>query len=355
MQAAWVRRWYRAIGCCLWWREFVTLSLFTALGVLFFTFSSFAQTPIKVEWRDGLVSVAAEKAPLSAILQEVARQTGIEIQGIEELQDGVSAHLSRVELTEGLQSLLADCDYALEGGSSGVASQPVRLVIFGQRATSHRDVTTVSAATKPRTVLTLEAVPQETTTVKETDELEPDDPEAKAEPDPVRRMGKLNSAVRRGDQDAVREAVLDSDPTVQASAFEALAAQDKDGAIQALLAAEKSDQASTRLEALQLLDQSSQADERTIFSVLHDALKDEDLRVRSFAIQALASHGGTEAMDDLRQALSDPDPSFRLMVISSVAQKDEGLPLLHAALSDPDESVSSLATLLLQQSDTNGK
>jgi len=61
-------------------------------------------------------------------------------------------------------------------------------------------------------------------------------------------------------------ALLDADSTVQASAFQALAAQHKNAAIEAVLDAVRSDQPSTRLGALQLLDKSGYADEQTALS-----------------------------------------------------------------------------------------
>jgi len=145
---------------------------------------------------------------------------------------------------------------------------------------------------------------------------------------------------------------------VQPFAFQALAARDKTAQTEALLDAARSDQPSTRLRALQLLDQSGYPDNETALSVLADALtaglKDGDPMIRGYAIQALATRGGDEAMGYLHQALSNPNPSVRATVLSSVAGKDEMRPLVDEALSDPDQSVSRLAAFLLQQTGTNG-
>ena len=58
-------------------------------------------------------------------------------------------------------------------------------------------------------------------------------------------------------------------------------------------------------------------------------------------------------MEALRQALHDPAPTVRKLVIANVVQYDQGLPLLQEALSDVDETVRSLAALKLEQGVSN--
>jgi HEAT repeat protein len=74
-----------------------------------------------------------------------------------------------------------------------------------------------------------------------------------------------------------------------------------------------------------------------------NALSDSDMAVRGYAIQALARRGGPQAMSYLRDALRDPDPSVRLMVVEDVIGAPDGLPLLQEASSDSEESVRSSA------------
>ena len=73
------------------------------------------------------------------------------------------------------------------------------------------------------------------------------------------------------------------------------------------------------------------------------------MTIKGYAIQALAERGDPEAMRSLRQALRDPDPSVRMMVVENVILKEEGLPLPQEALSDEDEAVRSAAAFWLEQ------
>jgi HEAT repeat protein len=92
----------------------------------------------------------------------------------------------------------------------------------------------------------------------------------------------------------------------------------------------------------------------TVFlTVLESALSDEDVAVKHYAIQALASTGG--AIRALGKALRDPNPSVRLSVVENAAQMSDGRPLLEAALGDPNEDVRSSAKLWLRQMAVEGR
>lgn len=67
----------------------------------------------------------------------------------------------------------------------------------------------------------------------------------------------------------------------------------------------------TRVQALVILSGSGITDEGTVELALAAALTDEDASVRGYAVQALASQRGLEAMEPLWQALQDPDPGVR--------------------------------------------
>jgi HEAT repeat protein len=138
---------------------------------------------------------------------------------------------------------------------------------------------------------------------------------------------------------------------MQAAAFDSLAAHDNPAAVESFLAEINDSSQPVRLQALQLLTQSPQADEQTVMTTLIDALNGADPAFSAYAAQALAQRGTPEAMNALSGMLNSSDPSTRLLVLQSVAQTEAGLPLLRAALSDSNETVRSVAAALLQQAE----
>jgi HEAT repeat protein len=137
---------------------------------------------------------------------------------------------------------------------------------------------------------------------------------------------------------------------VHAAAFDALAANDNAAAVENLLADINDVSQPGRLQALQILAQSSQADEQTVTTTLIDALNGADPTLSAYAARALAERGTPGAMNALSEMLNNSDPSARLTVLQSVAQTQAGPPLLSsAALSDSNETVRSAAAALLQQ------
>ena len=296
--------------------------IFAVLSCLLFlaSFGS-AQESLKVEWMEGRLSVTAEETPLAQVLQEVARQTGLEARGLERLQEKVSVRFSSHSLREGLQKLLAYVNYViLEKKSFQGDAQPVLVLASGRRTTP----STGERGEKPE-----------------------EDPVV--EEDQGRRLAALYASVQQGDSEALQKALFDRDQVVQATAYELLAKQDPEKAVAVLLEATKSDQPGTRLQALQLLDQSGQAEGRVALSALDSALGDEDVTVKGYAAQALVERGTPEAMVHLYRALHDPDPSFRMMVVEVVAGKEQGREMLQAALRDDNEAVRSMAAFWLER------
>jgi HEAT repeat protein len=170
-----------------------------------------------------------------------------------------------------------------------------------------------------------------------------------AEEDQQERLTALYASAAQGDEEALRQAFFDPDQTIQATALELLAQRNRQGATTLLVDATKSEQPETRFQALRLLHQTGQADAETVRSSLNEALADEDMTVRGYAIQALAEQRDPEAIESLRQAFSDPDPSVRLMVLENAMLKEGGRLLLQEALADEAEAIRSLAAFWLEQ------
>ena len=277
---------------------------------------------LEVQWKDGRLSVAAERTPLSQILREVARRTGMEIQGLEHVFEEVSVRFMALLPRDALKALLARFDHVvLEETAPGDGTPPLRALIFERRA--------LSASAGSRS--------------PEGDEGD-DGPMAGE-----RHEERLRALAAQGNLGELEKAVFDQDQAIQHTAFELLTQQDQQLALAALLHATRGDPPATRMHALHLLQGQDQLDERTIQSALGDGVADEDASVRIYAVQALAVRSGPLVLQYLRQALHDPEPRLREVVIESVAQNEEHHQLLHEALSARDATLRSLAFFWLNQ------
>lgn len=301
---------------------------------------------LRVKWETGKLSLDAEGVPLSDVLQAVSHQTGIEVTGAQGLSDRVFAHFARIDLGQALQELLTHVDYAILRAPSGSAScQRTRVVIFERAADSGLARSPVKGERNAQTAPSPVKAKTDAPTGPGTDTEE------------AKRLAIAAATdVKRGDRAALRKYLRDPDPAVQTAAFDVLVTQNKGAGIADLLAEVKNadDQPAIRLQALQLLEHSGDADEQTVMAALRDLLKDPDPALSTAAVQTLATSGKAEAMDALKEGLKSANPSTRLMIIGSVAQTEAGLPLLREAVSDPDGMVSSAAETLLQQALAGG-
>lgn len=60
----------------------------------------------------------------------------------------------------------------------------------------------------------------------------------------------------------------------------------------------------------------------------------EDASVKGHAVHALSKRGGPDTLGSLRQVLSNPDPSVKVMVIDSIIPEVRGLALLQDTLTE---------------------
>jgi hypothetical protein len=263
----------------------------------------------KIECRQGKLSVTASNASLYQIIQEVTRQAGVELRGSpQELQHAVSVQFSNLPLDRGLKELLTNVDYVIIGDvSNPISARRARLLIFNPAALDDT----------------------------------PTGPQLLGQPAPL-------GAAPAGVDPALLKEIMSADPALQSHAFQTLATQDPQQAVQALQVAIANGQPAVRLQALQLLDQYNQADPGAVLAAFRSALSDKDTTVKEYAIQALAGRGTSDSVELLRQAFSDPDPEVRLLVLETLAQNPEATDLLQSALSDPDESVRNAAAEVLK-------
>jgi hypothetical protein len=295
-----------------------------------------------IERRGNLLSVHIHNAPWELVVQEVERRAGIKIHVMGRLAGTLTQEFEALPLEKGLWRLFREANtliFYAPGTLRGASAAPaIRVWLFpreasGTAAAEHVGSLANSAGQEP--LATLQTATQDADEAAEAEQEAP--------------LQALHAFAQQGNGEALRQAIFDPDRIVQTRAFELLAAQDRQRAVAALLEVTQSAQPDARLQALELLHQSGQAEERTVLSALGEALADEAATVKAYAIQALAERGGADALGPLRSVLRDPDPSMRIMVIESVVQQEDALPLLQQALSDDNEMVRFRAASRLEQ------
>jgi hypothetical protein len=287
---------------------------------------------LRVAWRDGRLSVTAERVPLTRILEAVAREVGLELVGLDRFDELVSVSFSDLPFEEGLRRLLRDISYVvIDDPREPGDGRLTRILVFG-----------VAGASEGRA---------EAGTAGLHGGVDVERPLGGSGPDPTQaeRLAALRAAAEQGDETLVRQAALDPDESIQATAVELLANRDHSAAMAVLVEASRGGPVTQRLGAIHLLHQTGVRDDETVVRALADALAADDVAVKNYAIQALATRGGSASWAALRRALADPDPSVRLAVVENAAMAEEGWSLVQEALVDADEDVRSLAEFWLKQ------
>ncbi len=222
-----------------------------------------AAQPVQlVHLSEGRLTVAAHDAALRALVEDISRETGLDLAGDERLRGEVTVRFRRRTLEDGFALILAGWRYtftpeAVAASDDGDGSTPARLRVLGPRR-----------------------MPVPTADVDE----RVDQP---ARPSMVAR-GRGDARVDSDDQAIVRRAGLaalrDPDRGVRATAVKALAARGGDDAV----------------------------------SLLELALRDADLGIRLDAIEALRTIGGDRAARGLTAAVHDRSRRLRLRAVDAL-------------------------------------
>lgn len=293
-----------------------------------------------IHFHDAGLSVRLRQAQWAAVLQELERHlTGIRITVTGTLIGTLTHEFAALPLEQGLRRLFRDVNLLMilgpEAAGEGSAVAVTHLRLFPKEEHGAGQPEAAGARRQLPNALpdtTRETAPQQAATGTEQAE----------------RLRALHTFAHQGNVQALQQALFDPDPLIQATAFALFAEHDLQGATTALLGATQSKQPERRRQALELLHESSQVDERPVLTTLHTALADDDPSVKSFAIRALADRGGAEAFEYLREALRDPDAAIRRLVLESVIQHSDALPLVQEAVEDSDETIRSMALSRLE-------
>jgi HEAT repeats/HEAT repeat len=206
---------------------------------------------IRVEWRQGKLSVNAERALLSRVLEQVSAQTGIEFLNLDKLHGQTSVHFSNVPLRVGLQILLADMDYGAIGGPGDPST--MRIVIF-ERAMRE------SAKATPTPERPVQAVTKDA----------PHSPFQSEDLGPTTDLSVLGQALR------------DKDPVAREAAIQALAERGGSEAMDLLRQAFRQSDSGLKIMVIETIGSTPDA-----LPLLREASQDPDVSVREAALAAI--------------------------------------------------------------------
>ena len=252
-----------------------------------------AQLP-EVEIADGRLTVTAHDAAVKSLIEEVAVEAGLTLEGAELLDGNVTVQFQGLAISDGLARILGDRSYMLVyavPSHRGGTPVPVRLRFFGA-STAHARPTVEGALLGGEHAALFETLEYHGDPWDKQDTIE-----ALAEagdPAVARRLGKA--------------ALADADVEVRSAAVEALATLGGDGAVEMLEIALHDTESAVRRQAIGALEEIGGD---TAVRGLTVALQDVDADLRLIAIDALGGIGGPRALQLLEHAATDPNPTVR--------------------------------------------
>lgn len=260
---------------------------------------------------DGLVTVHVRDALLSEVLDEIAGQTGLRIEGHASMADRITIELDQLSLEDALRLILDDQRYALyyvrEALPDGETVRvPQRLRIFPDEA----DVRARSGSVDDTAEASLDADTIEASKMRTV---------LKSSDDPWDREDAVEALAESEQPDVavplLRVALTDRDEYVRLAAIEALATLGGDRAV----------------EALEM------------------ALRDKDVVIREEAIETLEAIGGEQAARSLTVALQDAHLREQAVdALGNIASPIALQFLEHAWAGDSDDAVRAAAWAWLE-------
>ena len=275
--------------CCLHWALWAAPGAAVALG---------AQPLQLVYVSEGRVTLDAHDASLRALLEEIAREAGLELEGEEWLTGTITVRFRRRPLAQALPLILGDRGYALVSATptspEGTSPpRPSHLRLFRPTAPPGDPV---------------EGHARDRVTGEDTllEQLE-------TGPDALDRLDAIDALAQSDDPATVRRmglaALRDPDESVRAAAIEALALLGGDSAVEMLELALRDRAIEIREDAVTALQRiGGDRAARGLTAAVHD----RSAEVRWLAVDALGDIGGPAATQLLEYVRAvDPDAELR--------------------------------------------
>jgi hypothetical protein len=279
-----------------------------------------AQVRFTVNWADDRLSVRAFDAPLSDIVAEVARLTGLKVVGQDKLQGRLTVEFADLSMLDALKTLLTDVNYFVQQEPE-VDKGRIGLILR-VHSMARADAVSLSA-NPPLQVPALDALIE-----SEEEDLEDEKDEAADDPE----IEEENRQNLQAAQQLVLSGAFGSAATVNA-----------------LERYMESENTEIRLEALKALSQRPMA---VSLNPLLEALADDAIQVRRVAIDALGRASDPQSLLKVGLLLEkDPDISVRRNALRVLALRADPAATLHLqnAANDEDLIVRQAATHMLAE------
>lgn len=291
-----------------------------------------AETLPVIQWQDQRLSITAKNVLLADILRTVAQQTGVEVQGLERVQDIVSLQLSQVPLHTAIQHLLASLDHLLLVRTTPNGEvRPFLVLVLGRR----KPTTTLLTTRRVETTLPLSLLVQRV-----------------QEQDPNQRLVALQQldALPVTQRNALlADALQDPDPSVRQVAYKFLYEQGEKEALAEILRREAQNTDSERRKtAIETVGELFTVEATEL---LLQATTDDHPDIRAVAFAHLSHLDLPEAEQVLRMQLTHPTPEVRLLAIEAMAARGTRAAREAAlvAMSDSDELVRGKGANVLHE------
>jgi len=311
----------------------MTQRLLRAVFFILVSTVSGAADPLPViEWRDQRLSIAAKNTPLADLLRTVAQQTGVEMQGLEGVQEVVSIQLFGAPLQTGLQHLLSSFNHLmLMRTTPNGEVHPTLILVLGRKRPTEphprddRDETPLLSAPIIRW-------------------FQGQDPNQR-----LAALQQLDALPATQRSALLRAALQDTDPSVRQVAYRLLYERGEQETLAAALKQEaRSSDSERRQTALEAIGEFFPTEATEL---LLQATTDEHPDVRSTAFAQLSHLDLPEAEQALRTQLTHPNREVRLLAIEALAARGAQVAREAAltALADSDELVRGKGANLLQE------
>ena len=255
-----------------------------------------AQPTPTVRWSDGRLSVHAQRAPVAFVLDEVSRQTGVRLRGIEKLTGTLTVDVAHRPLLEVLRVLLEDFNYVMAGDP---ASGELTIRIHSRVATS----------TAPDEVEADRLTGPDDDWAGDTDEGV--DSADKEQEERLAAAARLTTA----DGEALAAAARSGPASVRIAALEAMAERDPKAGADAAANAVNDPDPVVSGAALQVL---SQIDHPQATKALGGTLQHPNPAVRLAALELLFLRTDPDSLGDVQPLLDDPESAVRARALELV-------------------------------------